>query len=251
MDFIYELMGKDVGAVFILVFARFVFIFSFMFIISSPAINFKIKALISFFLALIFIDKANVDLSSITTATYVELIANELLIAFTISLAVNIVLYSYKIFGELLSYSAGLSMAQIFDAATGAQEQILNKLFYVAVAYLFFSMDIYQLFLLSLNNMYIVFPVGYDMLNNFKAIEFMSSKFSIVLMNMFVLTLPFFLLTTIIDIYFGYSTRNSPAFNIFAIAFQVKFILLVTFLYLISTYIIEDIHDLIINIGTI
>jgi len=249
MDLIYKLMGSEFGVIFIIIFFRFIVLFSYTFFLSSKAINFKIKSLISFLMALIFVNKLTIDTTNFNLSKLFDLIIGEFFIAFSIGLSITIVMYAYKLYGELLSYTAGLSMAQIFDTNTGTQEQVLNKLFYVMMIYLFFYSGFYQTLIIASDEMFKIFPIGYDFISKFNIYTYINKQFSHILLIMLTISLPFFLLTTLIDIYFGYSTRNTPAFNVFSIAFQIKFIFLSYFLYLSIPYVIDRINNIIYLLG--
>jgi len=209
----------------------------------------KIKTAISLILSIIFIDKIKYDFSDISSIQLFLIILNEAFIAFLIGLSINIIFYSYKIFGELLSFSAGLSMAQMFDPSTGAQEQVMNKLFYVLIIYIFFYSGFYELLIMGINNLFIYFPVGVNIFTATNFYDFIITKFAYVLLTMYIMALPFFLMTTLTDIYFGYSTRNSPSFNIFAIAFQMKFAMLLFFLMIMTPKIITNFTNILEEMG--
>jgi len=116
--------------------------------------------------------------------------------------------------------------------------------------YLFFYSGFYQTLILATDRMFVVLPIGYDFLANFDVITYINNQFSAILVLVLTLSMPFFLLTTLIDVYFGYSTRNTPAFNVFSVAFQVKFLFLTYFLYLLTPYLILRLNNLILLLGT-
>jgi len=223
---------------FILIFFRILFLISYLFVFSSRTIPMKIKTSLSFLLAILFLQNATpISTVELTYLNIGLLIFNELLIAFLIGFAINIILYSYKILGELLSFSAGLTMANIYDPSTGAQEQIFNKFFYIVLIFIFFNSGFLELIVYGLNNLFSILPVGTNIFEKYNLYTFLIDKYVQVFTTILVMAMPFFLVTTLTDIYFGYVTRNSPSFNIFGISFQMKFLMLSALIYFLLPYI--------------
>jgi flagellar biosynthetic protein FliR len=249
MEDLMGLFDKNYGIILVLVFSRFLFIFAFLFLLSSRAINPKIKSSIALSFTLFTVSFTDFNLPEhIKVLELGILFFNQLLIGFTIAFIINIIFYAYKMFGELLSFSAGLSMAQLYDPSTGMQEQIFNKLFYIVIIYLFFYSGFYQTLIIGTQNLFIIFPLDYNLIGNNNIIEFVMEKISYTLLSIFIMSLPFFLITTLIDVYFGYSTRNTPAFNVFAVAFQVKFLLLFILLMILTPEITTNFSNMLLNL---
>ncbi len=152
----------------------------------------------------------------------IELILNEFLISLLIVSVLNIFVYMYKMLGEFVSFSAGLSMAQIYDPNSGTQDQVFNKFFWILSLYVFFNSELYYILLIGLENILTSIPFGTMLLEEMNYVDFYSNKLVNLTMMVFLLAFPFFIITSSVDLFFGYITRNTPAFNIFSIAFQLK-----------------------------
>jgi len=249
MDNLLSLFENNFGITLILVYSRFLFIFVFLFLLSSVAVNAKIKSSIALFFALLTMSFIEFNLpEDIKVLDLAVLFLNQLFIGFSIAFIINITFYAYKMFGELLSFSAGLSMAQLYDPSTGMQEQIFNKLFYIVLIYLFFYSGFYQVLIVGTQNLFVIFPINYNLLSNDNLMVFAMEKMTFTLLSIFIMSLPFFLITTLIDIYLGYSTRNTPSFNVFAIAFQVKFLLLFILLLILTPEITTNFSNILLNL---
>lgn len=212
----------------ILIFARIGFLFGMLGFFIGTTIPVKFKVVIVFWLTVFYssiivnkqmYEKINLLLSE---KTLIELILNEFLIALLIVSVVNIFVYIYKVLGEFISFSAGLSMTQIYDPSSGTQDQVFNKFFWIISLYVFFNSGLYYVLISGLTTVMTTIDFGTVLIDQLNYVEFYTNKLSKLTTMVFVLAMPFFILTSSVDLFFGYMTRNTPAFNIFSIAFQLK-----------------------------
>lgn len=222
-------------APYILIFARIGFLFGMIGFFIGSTIPMKFKVTIVFWLTLfyssIIVNEQMYEKISalLSVKSLPELILNEFLIALLIVGIINIFVYIYKILGEFISFSAGLSMTQIYDPGSGTQDQVFNKFFWIMTIYVFFNSELYYVLLVGLKNVLISLEFGTLLMNEMNYMEFYTHKLTNLTLMVFVLAMPFFILTSTVDLFFGYMTRNTPAFNIFSIAFQLKISLVFIF----------------------
>jgi flagellar biosynthetic protein FliR len=231
---------------YILIFARVGFLFGMLgfFIGSTVPVKFKVVAVfwLTIFYSTVMLDEGRVQTinAMLEKRGLIELLLNEFLIALLIVSVLNLFVYMYKTLGEFVSFSAGLSMAQIYDPSSGTQDQVFNKLFWIMSLYVFFQSGLYYILLEGISGVLSSIEFGTVLLSELNYVEFYSNKLSELMSMVFVLSFPFFILTSSVDLFFGYITRNTPAFNIFSIAFQLKVgVLFVFFAISIDTFLVQ------------
>lgn len=236
MEFLLPYLNDYYLLPYLLLFVRVGSIFGLLSVFSGSTIPVNLKVVMVFWLTLFFA-------STILTESEFErihdlfkvnslyvLIANEFVIGVFVTAILNLFFYAYKTIGEYVTFAVGLSMAQIYDPSSGAQEPVFAKFFWILTIYIFFNSEFYYLLIVGFQNLINTIPLGELVYDKVNYVHYLINKFSFTMKTIFIMSFPFFILTSSMDLFFGYITRNSPAFNIFSISFQLKISLVFIFL---------------------
>ena len=133
-------------------------------------------------------------------------------------------------FGEFVEYSTALSMAAMFDPATGSQEGLIAKLLYWIALMLFFQTGMYEMTLVILVKSFSIIHLGTFDIFSYDGIQLAIDEIKRMFTFAFAFALPLFFIGFILDVYYGYGTKSMPSFSPFVITFQLKFALIFVFL---------------------
>ncbi len=142
----------------------------------------------------------------------------------------HIIFSAVRIIGELIEYSTALSMANMFDPATGTQEGVVNRFLYMVALVLFFETGMYEMTFVILVKSFSIIHLGYFDIFSYDGIQIIIDEINRLFAFSFSFALPLFFIAFILDLYYGYGTRSMPAFSPFVITFQLKFAVIFLFL---------------------
>ncbi|MBU4316026.1 MAG: flagellar biosynthetic protein FliR [Proteobacteria bacterium] len=171
-------------------------------------------------------------------------VASEIVMGLGIGLSVKLVFTGIQMGGELVGYQMGLSMANVFDPATGSQNSILAEIQYIAAILVFLAIDGHHWFFRAVADSFILMPPFGFQVNGALMNEFLSFT-----VEMFVIAIkfsaPIIVALLFTDVSLGLIARTVPQMNVFFVAMPVKIIVGVLFIgwlfplfisYLISIY---------------
>jgi flagellar biosynthetic protein FliR len=144
----------------------------------------------------------------------------------------NVVFASVRIIGDFVGYSTALSMASMFDPATGSNEGLVSRLLYWVALMLFFETGMYEMTIVILSKSFSIIHLGAFDIFSYDGIQIAIDEIKRMFAFAFAFALPLFFIGFIMDIYYGYGTKSMPAFSPFVITFQLKFALIFVFLIL-------------------
>lgn len=84
----------------------------------------------------------------------------EITVGVFLGMLVRILLSAMQTTGGIIAYQSGLSVAQMFDPATGSQGMAFSGFLYLIAAMLFISLDLHYVFLQGLKESYNIFAPG-------------------------------------------------------------------------------------------
>lgn len=162
MDPIAGIIGlADYVAPAALVFARIGAIFVSAPILSGGQIPFQVKALITLALTLAMLPALGNELTAgIPGPLYPLALIKEVATGLAIGFCFNLFLEAVRFAGDLIGRTAGFAAAEMFNPDAGTMEGPLGALFFVAVALLFFIMDMHLAFIGMLVQSFAIIPLG-------------------------------------------------------------------------------------------
>lgn len=229
MEAFLSLLNEDIVYQFLLLFARILAFIAFMPVFGHTSVNVTVKLALTFYMTIFLFPIVNIS-TNITETTFLLGLFSEITLGFSAALLLNIMFSAVRIIGDFVGYSTALSMAMMFDPASGSQEGLISRLlFWIAVA-LFFQTGMYEMTLVMLVKSFSMIHLGTFNLFSFDGISLAIIEIKRMFTFAFAFALPLFFIGFIMDVYYGYGTKSMPAFSPFVITFQLKFALIFLFL---------------------
>ena len=216
---------------FLLLFARILSFFALMPVVGATYLSSKIRVMIAFYLT-IFLYPNIQNSSYINEDNFIQLLINEIMLGIATSMILHLVFAGVKVIGELISYATALSMSSQLDPTSGTKQTSISNLLNIIATLVFLETGMYEAVLMLLANSLDSIHLGSFNIYDYNGISLATSELTRMMLFAFSFSFPLFFIGTIMDIFFGYSTRNTPSFSVFVITFQLKFMLIFGFLIL-------------------
>ena len=229
MESLLSLLTEDTVYEFLLLLARILSFVAFMPVFGHPAISSRIRVAFAFYITIFVFPIVEVT-SVITKETFLIGLVSEITLGLVASMLINIMFSAVRIIGDFIGYSTALSMAMMFDPATGSQEGLISKLLYWIALVLFFQTGMYEMTMVILVKSFSMIHLGSFDLFSYDGVQFAIDEIKRMFAFAFAFALPLFFVGFIMDIYYGYGTKSMPSFSPFVITFQLKFALVFIFL---------------------
>lgn len=175
---------------------------------------------------------------------------SEVAIGYIIGFICNIMFLAVQSAGEMIDLQMGLSVAQALDPVFGAVVSIIGRLaFYVALI-TFIVLDGHHMLLAALHQSFTALPAG--QIANFASpglAQQMIGLGSALWLASLKLAVPVILLIFLADFTFGIVSRVAPQVNVFMLGFQVKPLLGLFGLLLISPFLVKYVNTMIGGFG--
>ena len=227
MEAFLSLLNEEVLYQFLLLLARILAFVAFMPVFGHPAINPTIRIAFAFYITIFIFPLVTIS-ANITQDNFILSLISELTLGLVASMFINIIFSAVRVIGQFVEYSTALSMAAMFDPATGSQEGLISKLLYWIALMLFFQTGMYEMTLVILVKSFSIIHLGTFDIFSYDGIQLAIDE--IKRMFTFAFALPLFFIGFILDVYYGYGTKSMPSFSPFVITFQLKFALIFIFL---------------------
>jgi flagellar biosynthetic protein FliR len=232
MEQLISLIDQPTVLAFILLFARVLAFTVFMPIFNHKTVNSTIRVSIAFFLSIFLFplvenNKVYLDDSELAIA-----IISELILGLVASIFVQVIFYAVQIIGDLIGYATALSMANMFDPATGTQQGIISRLLYMILLVVYLESGMYEVTIYMLAESFGTISLGTFNLYDYNGIMMAIDEIKVMFAFAMSFAFPLFFIGFILDVYYAYGTKSMPAFSPFIVTFQIKFALIFIFLML-------------------
>ena len=229
MQSLISLLGDGVLFPFLLLLGRIVSFVAFMPVFSHKAVPAKIRIVFSFFLTVFLFPLVDVE-NTISQEMFMEALISEITLGLVASFFVNVMFSAVTIIGDLVGYATALSMANMFDPASGTQQGVISRLLYMVALVLFFETGMYEVTLVILAQSFDVIHLGEFDLFSYDGINIAIDEVKRMFAFAFSFAFPLFFIGFILDVYYGYGTKSMPSFSPFIVTFQLKFALIFLFM---------------------
>ena len=167
---------------------------------------------------------------------------NEVCVGLMLAMMVRMVFFAVELAGFLISYEIGLMASNSVNPLLGSTDATLTSLFYYFSLLIIFvvgvHLDVMRAFVLSFE----ILPIGEFLLRSNPMVEYVREVSNVFVLGV-LMAAPFIALNFIVNISFAVLGKAVPKMNVFITSFSVRimcgFLLLVSCLLLISSYIIE------------
>lgn len=147
---------------FMLLFARITSL-----IVAAPAfghqsVPVQVKVGVGAFIALVMFPAAQATspLPDLQFAVFVLTVVKEIMVGLVLGCALGVLFSGIRYAGELISFSMGLSLANIFDPESSQQTPVLGEFIYLVTLLIFFALNGHHFVLEALQLTYAAVPVG-------------------------------------------------------------------------------------------
>ncbi len=231
MQELLSLLNEETLYSFLLLFARVLAFVVFMPVFSHTAVSSPIRMAIAFYMTIFLYPIVELH-GNFTEETFVLALITEITLGAVAAMFLNVVFAAVRIIGDFVGYSTALSMASMFDPATGSNEGLVSRLLYWISLMIFFETGMYEMTIVILSKSFSMIHLGTFNIFSYDGIQIAIDEINRMFAFAFAFALPLFFIGFIMDIYYGYGTKSMPAFSPFVITFQLKFALIFVFLIL-------------------
>lgn len=170
---------------------------------------------------------------------------NGLFLGYVTYLALNTV----QIAGSLIDNQMGLSMASVYDPASGSQSTLMQRLFYWIAIVLLFVTNGHHLLLNSIFHSFEMIPIGtLPIVDNFQyTLKLFVGYFGIA----FQIALPIVLTLIMSELILGLISRSVPQLNVMIIGMPLKLLIGVVIVLISSSFLVNELQKIISNLPKI
>ncbi|MEA2016958.1 MAG: flagellar biosynthetic protein FliR [Campylobacterota bacterium] len=232
MQELISLLDQQTVFAFLLLLGRILAFMAFMPIVGHKTVNPTIRIAISFYMTIFLFPLIDYDKTLITQDTFLLALISEITLGLVASFLVQVIFASIQIVGDLIGYATALSMANMFDPATGTQQGIISRFLYMVILAIYLETGMYEITIYMLATSFGTISLGAFDLFSYNGILYASQEINRMFAFAFSFAFPLFFVGFIMDVYYGYGTKSMPAFSPFIITFQIKFSLIFIFMML-------------------
>ncbi len=231
MQELISLLNPEILYQFLLLFARLLAFIAFMPVFGHTSISGTIRIAFAFYITIFLFPMVELE-GTFTESSFILALISEITLGLVASFFINVIFAAVRIIGEFVGFSTALSMASMFDPATGSNEGLVSRLLYWIALVLFFETGMYEMTLIILVKSFSLIHLGTFDIFSYDGIQIAIDEIKRMFAFAFAFALPLFFIGFIMDVYYGYGTKSMPSFSPFVITFQLKFALIFIFLIL-------------------
>lgn len=229
MEQLLALLDENILYAFLLLFARIVSFVAFMPVFGHKAISPTIRIAFAFYFTIFLFPLVNVQ-TAVTTSSFMLGLVSEITLGLIGSMLVLVIFSSVTIIGDLIGYATALSMANMFDPASGTQQGVVGRLLYMFILIIFFVTGMYEVTIIMLVKSFETINLGSFNPFDYNGIAIAIDEIKRMFFFAFSFAFPLFFISFILDVYYGYGTKSMPAFSPFIVTFQLKFAMIFLFM---------------------
>ncbi len=223
---------------------------------SNRSINTRLRLLISICLAITLFTSMDVPLPEYSTIFgYTVLLVKELLIGLSVGFISSFVMAVIYMAGEFIDREIGFTMATTFDPSVGANVTITAEIYDKMIYLVILITNLHVYILKALVQTFEAVPLGHVNINfGFMFTEVLGligQYFSIG----FMIAMPVFLSTIILNVVLGVISKSSPQMNMFAIGMQLKVLggllmlsIITMYIPSVANYLVEKMNDVVMTV---
>ena len=148
-----------------------------------------------------------------------------------LGLMLQLVFTIFMLVGEVISAQMGMSMARYNDPTNGvSSSSIIYQLYFILLAFLFFSIDCHLLIISVFYQSFLHWPVGGGL--QYLGIEALLRGIAWMFSAAVLISLPIVFCMTLVQFCFGLLNRISPAMNLFSLGFPITILVGLLCIYL-------------------
>lgn len=186
-----------------------------------------------------------------TAIGFVITLVAEVAFGFLIGFVCNLLFTAVQASGEIIDMQMGLSVAQALDPVFGAVISIVGRLVFNIALIVFLTLNGHHLVLSALHQSFTAIPAGkIANFGNYNLTVQLGDLGSALWLSAIKIAAPVVLLIFLADFTFGIVSRVAPQVNVFMLGFQVKPILGLFGISLLSPFLVKYIEKMIETMGS-
>ena len=231
MQELINLINQNDVFLFLLLLSRILSFVAFMPVFGHQSVPPILRIGIAFYFSIFLfpmVDKSVI----ITEDLFFLYLVNEITLGLIATMLIQIIFAAVQIIGDLIGFATALSMAAMFDPATGTQQGLIPRFLYLIVLVVYFESGMYEATILILGHSIDMIHIGSFSLSDYNLISIATNEIKNMFLFAFSFSFPLFFISFILDVYYGYGTKSMPSFSPFIVTFQIKFAMIFIFLML-------------------
>ena len=159
MQELLSLLNEETLYSFLLLFARVLAFTVFIPIFNHTAISSTIRVSIAFYMTIFLYPIIQLQ-GNFTQDGFILALLTEIALGAVSGMFLTIVFNAVRIIGDFVGYSTALSMASMFDPATGSNEGLVSRLLYWIALMVFFETGMYEMTIVILSKSFSMIHLG-------------------------------------------------------------------------------------------
>ena len=133
----------------------------FMPIFGHPSVSVTIRGAIAFYMTLFLFPLVDIQtVQGLNDSTFIVALVSEITLGFVAAMLVNIIFSAVQIVGDLIGFATALSMANMFDPATGTQQGIISRFLYFISLVIYLESGMYEVTIYVLSQSFGTISLG-------------------------------------------------------------------------------------------
>ena len=232
MESLIALLNEEVLFKFLLLFARILAFVAFMPVFGHKSVPVKIRIVFALFFTIFVYPFISFENQINKSDMLLLSLFSEITLGFLASFLFNIIFSAVRIIGDFISYATALSMATMFDPASGSNDGVISRFLYLIAIAIFFETSMYEMTIVMMVKSFSLVSLGTFNVFSIDGIQLAMIEINRMFAFAFAFALPLFFISFIMDLYYGYGTKSMPSFSPFVITFQLKFAIIFIFMLL-------------------
>jgi flagellar biosynthetic protein FliR len=146
------------------------------------------------------------------------LLAQQLLVGFSMGFAVRLVFAALEFSGEIIGLQMGLNFAGFFDPSTGSQGTASSRFFGSMVAFLFIAINGHLLLIHALVQSFTAFPIGDEPFHFLRVAQPQAWGGEVFSIGLWI-ALPLVTMLLFVNLVLGMISRVAPQISVFSVGF--------------------------------
>jgi len=214
--------------------SAFIYIAPFFGMSNTPA---RVKVMLSVFIAYLLYESLTPSqaVAYETVYEFALIIVRETMTGLIVGFGANICLAIVNFAGSIADMETGLSMVTLMDPATKQQTSFTGVLYQYAVMLMLIASGMYRYLIGALADTYVLIPVNGAFFSSNDLLDTMITFLADYVILGFRIILPIFCVMLLLNAILGVLAKVSPQMNMFAVGMQLKIIVGLSVLYIMTT----------------
>ncbi len=191
MQELISLLNEETLYQFLLLFARLLAFVAFMPVFGHSAVNSRIRMALALYITIFLFPLVELN-GTFTQDQFLVGLISEITLGALAAFFLNVIFAAVRIIGDFVGYSTALSMAMMFDPASGANEGLVSRLLYWIALILFLETGMYEMTIVILAKSFSMIHLGSFDIFSYDGIQILIDEIKRMFAFAFAFALPLF-----------------------------------------------------------